>query len=99
MVGYSTSGRAESGHSLKPTSPPSTIATMSRAVATGRMMKGRDGFIRSDQPGSYASPAGRRLRPAGHLGQGGLAGAAGLVGVLAEAHDGLAAPLAGAEPL
>ncbi|MNM21825.1 hypothetical protein D3C81_321910 [compost metagenome] len=45
MVGKSTCGKAASGRNLKPTRPASTMASISSAVATGRLMNGVDGLI------------------------------------------------------
>ena len=49
------SGKADMGRKWKASMPTNMIATIRREVATGRRMKGRDGFI--------AGPAGRLAAP------------------------------------
>src|SRR5580658_10655211 len=50
MVGYATSGNADSGNWKNAMNPTTRIATINSVVATGRRMKRRDGFIPADAP-------------------------------------------------
>ncbi len=62
MVGKSTCGSADSGRNLNPTMPASTMATINSAVATGRRMKGRDGFMTRHPSNALAASVYRSWR-------------------------------------
>src|SRR5215471_14978051 len=59
IVGKSICGRAETGKTRKATAPASAMAAVSRVVATGRSMNGRERFITSIGRGDGWSGLGR----------------------------------------
>ena len=69
MVGKSTWGRGATGNLRKANTPANAIPSVSKVVATGRLMNGADMFIQPELLGSFASDYNRcQCRPVDQVG-------------------------------